>query len=79
MDEPKGWFGMLRHLTWTLSVVGADSTDGQYHVRGQIAVGIGGDEVVVGADAEYFVNGQPANLAALMNSTSYGVRNITVL
>jgi hypothetical protein len=74
-----GWFGMLSQMLWALQVVGADQTGGEFHVSGTVAVGLGGDEVVVGADANYFVGGQPSSLAGLMNSTSYGVRGVTVI
>jgi len=75
-----GWFGPLESLYYALSVVGCDrDAEGRYCVRGTIALGLGGQEVVVGADADYYVGGQPRGLAGLLNSTSYGLRNVTVI
>jgi hypothetical protein len=75
-----GWFGPASQLHHTLGVLGADhDPDGTYVVAGTVAVGIGGQEVVVGDDARYFVGGEPRGLASAMNATSYGTRGITVI
>lgn len=75
MTDPKtGWFGSTDSLMHFLSVVGADrDPDGKYLVAGTVAVGLGGQEVVVGADAVYFRDGQPAGLASNLRGTSYGM------
>ena len=78
-----GWFGVLRQLLWTLEVVGADRDEhGNFLVRGTIASFMGmtseNTDVVVGADAQYCKGDQWAGLAGLLNSTSYGLHNVTV-
>ena len=35
-------------------------------------------DVVVNGSAQYYVAGEPQSLAYLMNSTSYGIRNVMV-
>jgi len=75
-----GWFGPIESLLHTLDVVGADrDPEGNFDVAGELVVGLGGREIVVGDSARYFKNGEPFGLASLLNSTSYGVRNITVI
>ena len=75
-----GWMGSASELWHALRVVGCDQTDGKFHVDGQIVSFLGkGEEYVVGADTVFYVGGKPRNLAALLNGTSYGVRNVTVI
>lgn len=76
-----GWLGMADDVVYTLGVIGADrDEDGRFVVtRGGVASFMGaGEEVCISDDASYFVDGDPKPLAALMNDTSYGVRNVTV-
>lgn len=79
-----GWIGIMRQLLYYLEVVGCDRDpgNGNFHVDGSIVtfLGMTGEdaEVVVGADAVYYVKGQPKNLAAGLRSTSYGL-GVTVI
>ena len=72
-----GWIGtpdQRRHF-----LVGADrDPDGRFVVAGTIAVGFGALDVVVGADARYFVGGSPRPLALDLRETSYGL-GVTVI
>jgi len=79
-----GWMGTLHLMKYALSVVGADQDkDGKYIVSGGIVTFLGMTddqaEVVIDETATYYRNGQPCSIAGLLNSTSYGVRNITVI
>jgi hypothetical protein len=85
MRDHQGWLGVMRELLYYLSVVGCDrdpGPNGRYHVDGNITTFMGATgenaEVCVGADAVYYVGGQPKNLAAGLSSTSYGLK-VTVL
>ncbi len=74
MAERPGWFGLssqLLHFLWT---VGADrDEDGKFLVGGMVAAGLGGGDIVLGAEAVYFVGGQPRGLASGLAGTSYGM------
>jgi hypothetical protein len=63
-----------------LRTVSADADDeGRFLIYGEPVIrGLDGD-MAVPATAEYSVDGRRANLAALLNSTSYGVRDVTVV
>ena len=79
MSDHAGWIGINRQLLHFLRVIGADrDEDGKFLVTGSIVTFLGlGDldaEVVVGAGAKYFIDGQPAGLAAGLHSTSYGMK-----
>lgn len=76
-----GWMGDAQHLLHALDVAGADKDEeGNFLIEGRVASFMGaGEELVVPDNARYFVDGKPANLAGLMNSTSYGLRNVTVI
>jgi hypothetical protein len=76
-----GWFGQRAQVMHALSVVGADrAPDGKgFRTSGRIYAGLDPEEWVLGADAKYYVDGTECSLPHLMNSTSYGVRNITVI
>lgn len=78
--EPTGWFGKASELLSALAVVGADRDgDGNFIITGApVFQGIDGD-VVVSPECYYLVKGQRCRLAALMNSTSYGIRNVAVI
>jgi len=75
-----GWIGNLEQLEYTLRIVGADQDpkDGKFLIYNEpVCFGLDGD-VVVGQETSYSINGEKANLAGLMNSTSYGIK-ITVI
>ena len=77
MDN-QGWFGIMRHVLHALSTVGADKDkEGKFLVSGMISPFLGIDsednDVVIGEDAKYYVEGKPCSLVALMRSTSYGI------
>lgn len=76
-NEPEpGWFGLKGHLDHFLRTVGADTDEqGRFLIAGSegcVAVGIGGQDVVVASDAVYFVGGKAAGLARNLRGTSYG-------
>ena len=76
-----GWIGNRGQVLNFLSIIGADSQDGQYIVGGKLfhflndvdAASTDADEMIVGHDAVYYIDGKPAPLAAGMRSTSGGV------
>jgi hypothetical protein len=75
-----GWFGPKSQLDYALGLAGADRDgDGNFLISGGVFVGIGGEEVAVEDDASFFVEGTRRSMAALLNSTSYGTRNVTVI
>ena len=80
MSDYAGWIGINRQMLHFLRVVSADrdKETGRFLVAGSIIsfLGLTGEnaEIVVGADAKYFVNGQPCGLAAGLHSTSYGMK-----
>jgi|GEM_PF-4804648 hypothetical protein len=70
-----GWFGRKDHMIHALRTMGADTDeDGRYLVKGHVVSGLGGEEMVIGNDAQYRMNGQWCGLVGLMNSTSYGIK-----
>lgn len=76
MAEPLGWFGLNDQLLHFLRTVGADrDSDGRFLIAGEpVAVGLGGQDVVVPAATMYFVAGMPRGLASGLGGTSYGMR-----
>jgi hypothetical protein len=72
---------MNAHVLHALRTVGADrDDDGNFLIDGAVASFLGlGEEVCISDSAHYLVGGQPRSLAALMNSTSYGVRGVQVI
>ncbi len=77
-----GWMGKSEQVEHALGVVGADRDEnGKFLIyTAPVASFLGlGEELVVGQDTEYSVGGHRNNLAALMNSTSYGIRGIHVI
>lgn len=80
--ERLGWFGPLASLLHFLATVRADQDgDGNYLVGGQhhdVAVGLGGQDVVVGPVAVYFVDGAPHGLASELRGTSYGMAIVVI-
>lgn len=79
-----GWMGELRHVHHVLATIGADQDEaGQFYVRGQIVsfLGLSGPdaEMVIGPDAQYRIAGEWVGLAAALNATSYGLRNVEVI
>lgn len=77
-----GWIGIMRQVLYYLSVVGCDRDEKGYHVDGSISTFMGEQgenaEVVVGANAVYYVDGKAKGLAAGLAGTSYGVK-VTVI
>jgi hypothetical protein len=75
-----GWIGSATALYNALRVFGCDTdADGKFCVGGSITTFMdAGEEFVVGADAVFYVKGQPRNLAAALRDTSAG-RGITVI
>lgn len=76
---PVGWLGSVRELRHALDVVGADrDEDGSFVLSGDVATFLGDAspdaEVVVGADAHFYLAGESRSLAGLLGATSYGVR-----
>jgi hypothetical protein len=76
-----GWLGMTDHVLHALRTVGADrDAEDNFLIDGGVASFMRlGEEVCISDGAHYLVGGQPRSLAALMNSTSYGVRGVTVI
>lgn len=76
-----GWIGLTDQMIWVLQVFGADKDEqGQFMVAGSISTFLGlGDEILVGDDAVFFVNGKPSSLARAMGTTSYGVSGVHVI
>jgi hypothetical protein len=74
MDDCRGWIGTVSELEHTLRCDGCDTTpDGRFCVDGSITSFMGaGEEFVVGADAVYYVNGEPRHLVTALAATSYG-------
>lgn len=74
-----GWIGEPEQLLYVLGLAGADrDEEGMFLIYGEPVVhGLTG-ESLVSAGCEYSVRGNRANLAALLSSTSYGLR-ITVI
>jgi hypothetical protein len=75
----EGWFGVKSQVLHYLRVVGADrDEEGRFILKGEVAsyMGLGGEnvDVAIPAETQYFVNGQPRNLAAGLRSTSYGLK-----
>lgn len=76
-----GWIGNARQLEFVLMTVNADKDeDGKFLVYSSAPVSFMdmGEEFVVPDDCEYSVGRKRANLAALLNSTSYGTA-VTVI
>lgn len=71
-----GWIGLARQVEYALSIVGADKDEeGKYLIYGEPPcsfLGLG-DELVIGENTNYFVQGQKCNLAGLLRGTSYGM------
>ena len=75
-----GWFGSNKQILYALDIVGADKdAEGNFLIVGApVFSGLDPDEVVIPDETDYLKNGKRASLAGLMNSTSYGVRDIKV-
>ncbi len=74
MAERPGWFGLSAQLLHFLRTVGADrAEDGKFLIGGLVVTGLGGEDVVLDAEAVYFVGGQPHGLASGLAGTSYGM------
>jgi hypothetical protein len=77
-----GWVGPTDQLLYALSIAGADKCpDGAYAIYGESPVSFMGlgKEIAVPDGALYSVNGNMCSLPGLLNSTSYGLRNVTVI
>jgi hypothetical protein len=77
-----GWIGMANQVEHFLAVVGADrDEEGRFLIGGPSAVVSfmgAGEEVVVPADAVYFVGGKPCPLVAGLRTTSYGMGVVVI-
>lgn len=75
-----GWIGQQGQVTHYLSVIGADRDEqGRFIIVNGGAytfLGLVGDreEILIDGNACYLINGQPANLAAGLATTSYGMK-----
>jgi len=77
-----GWAGVLKQVKYVVRTVGGD-TDGRGEpiIDGVITfMGIEDDtaDAIVPAEAVYYKDGVAFSLAPLMNSTSYGFREVQV-
>lgn len=74
MHDHRGWIGSALELDNTLRCNRCDTTpDGKFCVRGSITSFMGGgEEFVVGADAVYYVGGEPKHLVTALAATTYG-------
>ena len=85
MNKPRsnGWMGVWSQAVNAIYADGGDfDDDGKPIVDGVLFfLGIQnpGADVVIPGDARYYVKGKPYLLAALLNSTSCGVRNVAVI
>lgn len=72
----QGWIGTWNELSNVLRTFHCDvNPDGKFCVGGSIVSYLGlGQEFVVGANAVYYVNGEPHNLVDALSSTSYGMK-----
>ena len=86
LNPRAGWFGRMDQVLHYLRTVNADRTDdGKFTLRasdGGVASFMGSTDeradVCVTADVEYFADGRACNLAAGMNSTSYGFGAVVI-
>ena len=80
MSAGLGWLGKPDQVLYVLGTVKADrDEEGNFLIYGEPVVsGLDGD-LLIPHRTEYSVDGDRANLAALMNDTSYGCRNVTVI
>ena len=79
----QGWMGSWGQLRHAVRTVGGDydTETNQPVVTGcSLFLGIVADsnDVVVHGEAQYFIAGMPQSLPLLLNSTSYGLRNVEV-
>lgn len=83
MPASQGWLGRYGHVKHAIRTVNGDrDSDGEPKIDGILFFLGCKDEqadVAVGYDAVYYAEGKPIPLAPLMNSTSYGVRNINII
>ena len=79
-DPALGWSGTDSRLQHFLRTMGADRDErGRWLVAGTVALFMGvGPDVVVGADARYFVGGRPHGLALDLRGTSYGMGIVVI-
>lgn len=77
-----GWSGDIHHVLHALRTVCAERDDeGKFLIiRDAPPFFLGcGPDCVVSDECMYLLNGREISLASLMNSTSYGLRNVTVI
>jgi hypothetical protein len=74
-----GWLGEPDHVLYVLGTVKADrDEEGNFLIYGEpLFTGLDGG-MLVPSSTEYSVDGNRANLAALLSSTSYGCRIIVI-
>lgn len=75
-----GWFGTTHLFFHTMRTYGADFDEkGNLKVYGDPpCFGLGGEEVLISDSVEVSINGHRQPAAGLLNSTSYGLRNVVV-
>jgi len=77
-----GWAGVLKQVKYVVRTVGGDTDErGEPVIDGIITfMGMTDDtaDAIVPAEAVYYKDGVASSLASLMNSTSYGLREIQV-
>jgi hypothetical protein len=80
-----GWMGVYSEVKHTLRMYGAEFDEkGEPKFVSEspaFFLGIHSDnnDVVVSDNCQCLIKGQPVGVAYLMNSTSYGVRNVRVI
>ena len=72
------WLGPLEDVHRVLAEAGADfdlNDEGVtiFHLKGPVTVGLGGQEVVVGPEANYFIGGRPHSLLDELRGCPSGV------
>lgn len=82
-EQPQpGWFGPWGNVRHAIRTVGGDLDDDGQPVVDGVALFLGivddGNDAVVSGDAKFYSMGRPQSLPLLMNSTSYGLRNVEV-
>lgn len=75
-----GWVGTWSELEYTLKMFNCDlNAEGKLCVDGTIVSYMGGgQEMVVGDDAVYYVGGQARSVVMALKATSYGT-HVTVI
>lgn len=83
LPDHNGWMGTKGQLLHVLGTMGCDRDAKGFHVDGPIFSFMGIDmgdatEMVVGAEAVYYVGGKAVPLVGVLYSTSYGLKAIVI-